>query len=104
MEFLGHASHEDASPSHDESQPTSDHQPSSDDCGHQCICKGAVVEDGGQLDIVLDTSCWVAVALAQPLIVDASALPRSLHRVSPPPGGDENPGRTLCCLYELYLC
>jgi hypothetical protein len=62
------------------------------------------VEDAWTLDLGQDTCCWAAVVLPQPLIVDASALQGGPLWVAPPPDDGANPGRTLCCLYQSFLC
>jgi hypothetical protein len=100
----------DESPFHehdeDPSPAESDHDsaPCPDNCGGQCICNGAVVEDAVALDLNLDAGWWVAVVLPQLQIVhvaDSNGIPRqSAH----PPDDGTNLGRTLCCLYQSYLC
>jgi hypothetical protein len=104
VEIPGLSDHEVSSPVDEQSQPISDHPPRSHDCGHQCICKGAVVEDGGQFDIGLDMSSWVAAELPQFSYVDAFVSRGNSLWVSLPPDGGANPGRTLCCRYETFLC
>jgi hypothetical protein len=104
LELPGQSSHEESSSSDNDSQPISDHQPNSGDCGHQCICKGAVVEDAAQFDIGLDMSWWIAVEVTQPSFVAASCAQGGPLWATPPPDDGANPGRTMCCRYETFLC
>jgi hypothetical protein len=104
VEFPRQSNHEESSLADDDSRPISDHQPSSGGCGHQCICKGAVVEDAGHFDIGLDLSWWIAVELPQPIFVAASPSAGDSLWITPPPDEGANFGRTLCRLYEKFLC
>jgi hypothetical protein len=70
----------------------------------QCICGGAVVDDGAHLDVVPDISFWVAVELAQPVFIDASVTSGDPRWTTPPPDDGANVGRTLRCWYQSFLC
>jgi hypothetical protein len=93
---------------HDEesSSSDSDHDsaPCSDRCGGQCICNGAVVEDAIALDLNLDAGWWAAVVLPQLHIVQVADSNGITRQSAHPPDNGANLGRTLCCLYQTFLC
>ena len=70
----------------------------------QCICNGAVVEQGALQSFEVDLGCWAPVAANVSPIIQASAAELvSLHAALQPDCG-MNEGRAMRCLFMSLLC
>jgi hypothetical protein len=63
-----------------------------------------VVEDALAIDLDLSVASWVAVEAPQAIVLATGDLCGSPSWQAPPPDDGENLGRTLCCLYQTFLC
>jgi len=56
------------------------------------------------IDFDLNPGWWVAAVVPQSLVIESSDFRGSPPWHAPPPDDGANLGRTLCCLYQTFLC
>ena len=92
--------HEDAFPSDDGGCPA---EPESES-GCQCVCGGAVLQEGGQHDVALDLGWSLPVMMTAAVDVRQLVGESRSWNTAPWPDVGMNHGRWVCCLFCTYLC